>query len=252
MPTTGSSGHPGNISKFEELIASCTGYGATYNPSNNNLKVAQLQTVQTASKNALQTVKTTKTTYDNACNAREIAMAPLKKFCTRIINAIDATAATKQTIDDVKSINHKIQGKSANGSKAAKAAPVTTDVAVAEPQPAPISTSQQSIDSLIDNFQKLIVALTAEPLYVPNEADLKVAALNTTLTTLKTLNTAAINASIQYSNAMIARDTTMYQPNTGLVPVALEVKKYVKSVYGATSPQYKQISGLEFKNLSKN
>ena len=30
---------------------------------------------------------------------------------------------------------------------------------------------------------------------------------------------------------------------------AKEVKAYVKSVFGATSPQYKQISGLEFKSI---
>ena len=26
-----------------------------------------------------------------------------------------------------------------------------------------------------------------------------------------------------------------------------EVKQYIKSIFGATSPQYKQVSGLEFK-----
>ncbi len=31
-----------------------------------------------------------------------------------------------------------------------------------------------------------------------------------------------------------------------LVETAFDVKKYVKSVFGATSPQYKQISSLEF------
>jgi len=210
-----------------------------------------MQTLQTASKNVLQTVKTTKTTYDNACNAREIAMNPLKKYCTRIINALEATTAAKQTVDDVKTINHKIQGKSANGTKTTTTTTAATDVPAPEPQPKQISTTQQSIDSLIDNFQKLVVAVTAEPLYVPNESDLKATALNTTLTNLRTLNTAAINATIPYSNAMIVRDTTLYQPNTGLVDIALEVKKYVKSVYGATSPQYKQISGLQFKKLNK-
>jgi hypothetical protein len=32
-----------------------------------------------------------------------------------------------------------------------------------------------------------------------------------------------------------------------LVDLAFEVKKYVKSLFGATSPQFKQVSGLQFK-----
>ena len=46
---------------------------------------------------------------------------------------------------------------------------------------------------------------------------------------------------------MIDRNQTLYNPLSGLVKVAKEVKLYIKSVFGATSPQYKQISDLEFK-----
>jgi hypothetical protein len=59
----------------------------------------------------MQTVKTTMTEYDNETNAREIAFVNLKKLNTRIVNALEATDAVKQTVDDAKTINHKIQGK---------------------------------------------------------------------------------------------------------------------------------------------
>jgi hypothetical protein len=249
MTTTPPTGHARNIANMDELIAYCIGYGSVFNPSNPNLKVVQLQTTQTANKALLQTVKTTETAYDNACNALEIAMAPLKKNCTRIVNALEATTATKQTINDVKTINHKIQGKPANGTKSKTPPKAVSDAPVVEPSENQISTTQQSIDSMIDNFQKLIVSVTAEPLYIPNENDLKVTALNTNLTALKSLNAAAVNNTIQYSNAMLARDTAFYLSSTNLVDTALEVKKYVKSVFGATSPQFKQISGLVFRKL---
>jgi len=103
------------------------------------------------------------------------------------------------------------------------------------------------MDSIIDNFAKLVVTVTAEPLYLPNETDLKAVALNATLTNLKTANTAAISATTPYDNAKIARNTLLYQSNTGLVDIALDVKKYVKSVFGASSPQYKQVSGIQFR-----
>ena len=257
MASTSETGHAKNVANFEVLISFCNGYGAPYNPSNNNLKTPQLQTTLTSAKSALQTVKTYGTAYENTRNAREIALAPapIKKFCTRIINALEATNATKLTINNAKTINRKIQGKRA---PIPKTLPVTPPVTPPNGGTTPIplevhqiSVSQQSYDSLIDNFTKFVVCVSAEPLYVPNEADLKVAALNSTLTNYKTLNTAAINAATPYKNALIARNTLLYQDSTGLVDIALEVKKYVKSVFGATSPQYKEISKIEFKKQKK-
>jgi hypothetical protein len=39
----------------------------------------------------------------------------------------------------------------------------------------------------------------------------------------------------------------LYADGTGLVDLALLVKKYIKSLFGADSPQYEQISGLKFR-----
>ena len=240
--------HAKNVANLESLISFCTGYGTAYNPSKLSLKIPALQTLQTNGKNALQVVKVAKTPHDNATNAREIAFKPLKKLCTKVVNALDSTDAAKQTVDDAKTINTKIQGKRADTSKKIIPATTNNNAATLAPEIHQISVSQQSFDSLIDNFTKLIVSVSAEPLYVPNEADLKVTVLNTTLNNLKTLNTVVINLTTPYKNSMIARDVALYQEGTGLVDIALEVKKYVKSVFGATSPQFKQVNKLHFKN----
>ena len=41
----------------------------------------------------------------------------------------------------------------------------------------------------------------------------------------------------------------MYKANTRMVDIALDSKAYIKSAFGATSPQYKQISGIAFKTV---
>ena len=38
----------------------------------------------------------------------------------------------------------------------------------------------------------------------------------------------------------------MYKANTRMVDIALDSKAYIKSAFGATSPQYKQVSKLKF------
>lgn len=245
-------GHAKNVANFEDLISFCLGYGVAYNPVNVNIKVPALQAKQIAALAAILTVKTTKTAFDNSTNAREIIFASLKKLSTRIVNALEATTATKQTIDDAKTVNRKMQGK--RGASSNKVVPPVTTT---PPDPTAlsvattISVSQQSFDSLIDNFTKLIQVVSAEPAYLPNEVDLKVATLNTLLTNLKAANTSVIGTTTTYSNGRISRDTVLYAADTGLVDLALEVKKYVKSLFGATSPQYKQVSGLQFKKPKK-
>jgi len=251
MASTSETGHAKNVANFEDIISFCTGYGTAYNPTKNSIKIAAMNTLLTSARNTLQTVKTTKTAYDNATNAREIAFANLKKLSTRVVNALEATDATKQTVNDAKTINRKIQGKRADNKKTPPFAPPAEGTTPTPTEVIQISVSQQSYDSLTDNFSKLIISVTAEPLYIPNETDLKVTALNTLLTNLKTTNTAVINVTPAYRSSIITRNTTLYQSAIGLVDTALEVKKYVKSVFGAKSQQYGEISGLEFKKLKK-
>lgn len=100
---------------------------------------------------------------------------------------------------------------------------------------------------MVDHFSGIIEILVQNPSYSPNENDLKITALQNKLLDLKTKNTELIDSYTQYSNAMLERNQLMYNPLSGLLQTAKEVKLYVKSVFGASSPQYKQISGIEFK-----
>lgn len=244
MASNSETGHAKNVANLEDLISFCTGYGIAYNPSKNSIKLPALSTLFTTAKTVLQSVKTTKTTFDNTTNVREIGFEPFKKLCTRIVNALEATDASKQTVDDAKTINRKIQGKRADK---IILPPPPTDPSVKAIEDTHISVSQQSFNNMIDHFTKMIQSLSAEPLYSPNENDLKLVQLSTMLTNLKASNTSVISATTAYSNVRIARDSSFYANNTGLVDVAGEVKKYVKSVFGASSPQFKQVSGLLFR-----
>lgn len=245
MASTNETGHAKNVANLEVLIGYCTSYGPTYNPSKASIKLAALSTLHTNAQAALASLKTAKTAYDNATNARETSAAPVKKLCTKIVNALAATDASKLTVDDAKAINMKIQGRRVNGKTAAKQPEESAEPASENN----ISVSQQSFDNLIDNFAKLTQTLTAEPLYKPNEVELQVATLNTMLTDLKNKNKAVITATANLSNARIARDKILYAEGAGIHDAALSVKQYIKSLFGPTSPQYKQVRGIKFANI---
>lgn len=249
MASTSETGHHKNVSSFESLVSSAQGFGANYNPSKTSLKLPALQTQLASVKANITSVTSTSVAFNNAVNARQIAFFGIQKLSTRLVNALDVTNASDVLVKDAKTVNAKVQGSKltkADSGKTAKTidpnTPVTDTVKT-------ISSSQRSYDSLIEHLSKMIAILSTEPTYLPNENDLKIATLNTLLTNLKNTNTGVINAYTTVSNARIARNLSLYNPTNGLCATAKEVKAYVKSVFGATSPQYKQISGLEFKTI---
>ena len=250
MKTYSEVGHAKNISNFEDLISYCTAYGAAYNPVLSAIKISNMNALKNNANTIIANVSTTFTAFKVATNNREIVFLPLKKLATRIMSSLRSCGVNEQTIKDALTINRKLQGKRAksiaaesNASETREAVPSETPVDL----PSHISVSQQSYDSRIEFFAKLIDLLIATPAYNPNEPDLKIAALNTVLANMKASNAVVVSATTNFSNARIARSKSLYAPVTGLVDVAIECKEYVKSVFGATSYEYKQVSGIRFK-----
>lgn len=108
-----------------------------------------------------------------------------------------------------------------------------------------------SYESRVENLDLLIKMLGGITQYTPNEADLKVAALTALAADLKAKNAAVLAAETPLNNARIARNALLYTPVTGLVDTAVDAKIYIKSLYGATSPQYKLVSQFQFKIVRK-
>ena len=231
-------GHAKNVANFEDFISFVTAYGATYNPTKASIKLANLNAIFTQAKSDITNVMNKTVAFNTTSNVRATLFEPLQKLSTRLVQALSSTDATKELIKDAKTVNRKLQGKRS------KANQTTTDPNA--PAPNTISASQQSYDQLIEHFGKLIEILKSEPSYIPNETELKIATLNTQLTALKTANTNVTTAYTAVSNSRIARDKTLYKEKTGMYDVALDVKNYVKSLYGISSPEFKQLSKIKF------
>ena len=241
MASTSETGHAKNVANFQDLITFVTGYGAIYNPTKNALKLPQLVTLSTTSQTSLADVITKNTAYNNKVNERVVAFSNLKSLSTRLINALQTTDATNQKVADAKAFNKKMQG--------IRASAITTSEDPNAPAPTTISTSQQSYDQQIQHLAGLISVLQSEPSYAPNEVDLKIVTLTAKQADLTAKNNAVATAYTHISNSRIGRNSTLYTPTTGLFDIATEVKKYIKSIYGATSPQFAQVKGIEFRKV---
>lgn len=246
MTSTSETGHAKNVATFDQLISFVVGYGATYNPSKAAIKLKAMQTLATQAKDAINQVNAALPAYNTAVAARVEAFEPLSKHITRVSNALKASDASPKIVETAKALVRKIQGTRATAKK-------TTQEIEAEKaegkETREISSSQMSYDNRLDNLDKLIKLLAGVTQYAPNEPELKVASLTTLYNDLRTKNAAVVTVTASLSNARIARNRILYKENIGLVDVAADAKTYIKSVYGATSSEFKQVSALEFKAL---
>ena len=141
------------------------------------------------------------------------------------------------TIDQAKALNRTIQGGQ-------KKTVVPTEKGKEVPQT--VSTSRQSYIQQADNFGILLQLLSTIPSYTPNEDDLKLVNLNTYKNSLVSSTQTVDQTEAELNNKLIERDQILYADGTGLYSIAQNVKKYVKRVYGATSPEYTNVSSIEF------
>lgn len=248
MASTTESGHAKNVANLESLISFVKGYGATYNPSKDSIKIVALEAILANAKQSLIDIDTLFPAYTNAVSAREFAFAPLSKIITRVNNAIKATDTTEIVDNSVKTLVRKLQGTRASAKISDEDKKLLAEDGKEVNQ---ISASQMGYDNRVENLYKLLMLLNSIPQYNPNEEELKISTLTALYEDLKSKNTAVVETTTPLSNSRIARNEVMYKPLAGLVDIAFDTKVYIKSVFGPSSPQYKQVSKLEFKSLAK-
>jgi hypothetical protein len=228
------------VAAFGKLVGICNAHGALYNPSKASIKAAALNTLLTQAQQSLQAATSARISLENAIVARNQAIDVLPKLATRIVAALKSSGVSAETLAYSKRVKRKLDG-SANR----KAEPPDTAPAETENSTKPVSMTQSSFESKVNYFAELVTRLATEPLYKPNETDLQLAGLNTLVTALRDRNKAVANAEIMLSAARISRNKVLFQ-QAGVHGAAMEIKDYIKSVFGARSDQYRQLRELKF------
>ncbi len=243
MATQSEVGHAKNLANLDKLIDLISQFGIIYNPTNPQLNIAGFNTLKALCTTDYNNWIATLTTWKTDTDIREIALEPIDKLCTAILDHVKTLNIAQQTINDTASIVSKIHGDTAKLTKADAGKIIDPNQ---PPPPIPISTSQQSYDSIIANFDKLIQQAQAIPSYAPNETNIKIANLQTLLASLKTKNLNAITATNALNLARNQRNLSFYANNTGLYSITKKAKSYIRQIYGSASSQYHQATAIKF------
>ena len=239
MASTSEVGHAKNVANLGSGIQILQEMGSLYNPSNTNIKLVNLLPIKTAIDASIVALNNKIPIYKNAVADREIAIAPLGKKSTKVLNyskSINISATDKENIaHKVKKIRGDLKVKNIN--------PETTEATG-------ISTSQMSYDSRIANLDILINMAASHSEYEPNENDIKISNLQTYQQELTTLSGLVNSAGNELLTARLNRNNILYFSENNVVKLMNEVKAYLKSLGQEGLPYYKAFLKLKFKNIN--
>jgi hypothetical protein len=242
--------HLSNLANFGKLISIIISFGLRYIPTRVVLQLLSLQAVYPKAKVVVENAHETDVAMHKTIAIRKAAYDAISILITKVISALRASDTADEVKLNAAAIVRKIRGTHLKSKTVAAAVSSTTAAvgATAVSKKPGVNTERGFNDQLV-NIDKLIKLLSGIPNYTPSEADLTIVALTATYNDLVDKNNAVYNATIANDTAKIARYELCYNPKTGMVDIALAVKDYVKSIYGASSPQYKEVSKLVFKNI---
>jgi hypothetical protein len=235
MASTSEVGHNKNVANYTTLYQILQEMGTLYNPSNTRIQLSNLDTIKALLSTAIGELNQKNPLYKNAVANREIAMAPLSKKISSVLNffkSLDVSASDKE---NVSSIAKKIRGDK----KAPKVNPETAPEAA-------ISTSQMSYDSRIANFSTLIGLISSHEKYDPNEENIQLASLEAYHSQLTVLSQAVNEAGFMLLTARTNRNTILYRGETNVFSLSKDIKAYLKSLDAPGLPYYKAAVRLKF------
>ncbi|MBL7731554.1 MAG: hypothetical protein JNM88_10280, partial [Chitinophagaceae bacterium] len=246
--STSETGHVKNLSVFNEMIAFVKTY-KEYNPSTPALKVDELVKKYEAANLVLQQVNTTAALLNETIRTRMLTYEHVDQTGTSVVAMLESSEANKEMMKDARGLNRKLHGNRA-GEIVVAAEPVEGQTAE-DLLPTNISVSQQSYVKLADNLGLMRDLVAMHPGYQPNEAELNVAGLTKFVDELTGLNEKVATEYAEVTAKRNERDEIFYKVPGGLKAVFDGVKKYVLGKYKSNSPEYKQLTKLQMKNLKK-
>jgi hypothetical protein len=144
--------------------------GAPFNPTNNLIKLAALETFEDEYTAAMQAVNDALPVEENAVDARMTAFKPVSKRVTKILNAAKGQGLPADALDSLRTVANEIRG--------IRVTPKTPD----DPTTPGVDESKQNVSSsnrsyagILEALDQFIEQLKSNAAYNPNETEYKTA-----------------------------------------------------------------------------
>jgi hypothetical protein len=243
MTATNQNNHDRNLAEFERLMAFYRCNGLHYRPARTTMALPVLQDQYTSARTSLQLAQKAKAIFEQAALQRANAFAPLNKLVSQVVATLAACRGNADILNDARLIYRKLRMERILFFLRRRPGPLPGG------QGRHISRTQHLYDTQLAYFNLLISLLEKEDAYMPYDPEQSLAGLRSLACLLQRANNNVIDRYSAWNNARVSCDQQLYDPMIGLVQIALDLKQYFKTIYSPASPQYKQLRGMNFKQL---
>ena len=231
-------GHNVNYDNFGQLIQFVIQIGTPpYSPPGTRLPLEQLQALYTACAAAVDDLQEKDELETVARNERRAVFNPVPELGARVNGQLMACGVDEVTLTNFRTFMNELTGRR-------KKKIDTTD-----PSARHISASHTTFPNRIAAWGGIVTLCTGCAGYESEDPSLAPAGLAAVKTQMVTTNTAVQAAKAVSDMSRMHRDEVFYASTTSLVPVALDVKAYIKAMFGYNSPQFRMVNHLKFRNL---
>jgi len=239
------SGHYKNVASFHALLKLCEAMGGQYNPSRADLSLLSLQNRAANADDLMERLSKMQASLSAAIHERSEAFAQLRKFSTRMMNALEQSNPGSTVHAGARHLVSKIHGKRIGKERPA------ADQAADAAQTVRISASQTGFDAQLDHFVHLVHLFEQEPAYAPNEPEMSLEGLHDLVKQFSQYNLHVAELNGQYQILLKERKQMLYGPVSGLLPISAAIKKYFIMILGTNSGLLKAAQALVFKQDRK-
>ncbi len=230
-----------NLQAFQTMLAACVGLGAQYQPTSALIDLSAMQAAYASAHGLVDDFTSALIPWKLKVNAREAKFLGSGKLATRVQAFVASSDASKQDLEDMKGFVRLIHGGRAHRL-------TIDDPNTPEDESKHISVSQRGYSDVVEHWERIItLCQNLGGNYKPNEVELQIPTLQTMVAGMAEANQEVITAAVPSDNGRIAKNDALYNNPDSLFERLKKVKEYFKAIFGAGSPEYRQISGLAIK-----
>lgn len=233
-------GHKKNVANFSAACTILEEMGPMYNPTNTLILLDNLDPIKDVLATAMENLDTKMATFRAISADKENTLEQMDKKATKVLQYFKSLNVPQNEVDNIAAQVKKIRGDR-------KKPPTNPE----EGNDDSVSTSQQSLDSKIANFNTLIAQLEAFPEYAPNETEIQIVTLKNYIESLSALRGNLRTASDQLITARAGRNNPLYYNDPNVMELMRFVKNYVKSLGQPAHPYYEALVDLKFRNINR-
>jgi hypothetical protein len=247
MASMSETGHAKNVANFKELITVVRSFEGQYQPIAEVLQINALEKQAANAGEVLSKLKELETLSKQATATLQEEFKTLSTFSSQLMGVLISSGAKTSSVEEAKAVQKRIAGTNSR-----KKRTEMKDSFLGETKDFR-STSRQSYDSRLDDFEKLISILQNIPEYRPKEDLFQVVTLQSKAKNMKNAIQENDSRDIARKQVMHERNALLYTPESGVVAIASKIKAYIKGVFGGVkSTQYKSVSKIKIAGSVKS